>query len=241
MNSTSHWSGSMKAKPVYLVAALLFFASGAASLTWSRLQSQLAQAQLSIATQQYAGVGETLDSLRRSYRLAEVVPVGRETLDEVVADRAGLSYWQRDYGALIPPQGDPMAGAPAGNVRAQSIVANAIFRQRYPAATDQKSRVEALDTAIAAQLTVLRNVPNQASVAYNYEYLVRLRGAASGKNGPPKGGEGGDQGALGHLGGEPQAADPTDFKIHVPLESRELQDQKEGREAGKTAPRERKG
>ena len=41
--------------------------------------------------------------------------------------------------------------------------------------------------------------------------------------------------------GEPQAADPTDLKIHVPLESRELQDQKDGREAGKTAPRQRKG
>ena len=231
----------MNAKPIYLVAALALFALGAACLSWSRMQSRHAQAQLSIATQQYDCVRETLDSLERSYRFAEYLPFGRQTLDEVVADRTGLSYCQRDYSALIPRQGDPMAGVPPGNVRAQSIVANAIFRERYPAAKDQKSRIEVLDTAIAAQLTVLRNVPDEAGVAYNYEYLVRLRGLTAGKNGPPKGGDGGDQGALGHLGGEPQAADPTDFKIHIPLESRELQDQKEGREAGKTAPRERKG
>jgi hypothetical protein len=130
---------------------------------------------------------------------------------------------------------------PGDNLRLQSIVANAVFREKYPAAPDRKSRLEALDAAIAAQLAVLRNSPNGNGVAYNYEYLVRLRGLAASKRDPPKGGAGGDHGALGNLGGEPQAADPTDFKIHVPLDSRELQDQKDGREAGKTAPRERRG
>jgi hypothetical protein len=231
----------MRAKPVYLLVACLLFVAGSACVFWSRIQSMLAQTQLSLVTQQYSGVRETLSELERLHRFAAYLPFGRATLAEIRADQAGLSYWQRDYGALIPQQGDPMAGLPADNVRLQSIVANAIFREKYPAAHDQKSRLEALDAAIAAQLTVLRNVPDQPGVAYNYEYLVRLRGLAAGKGGPPKAGEGGDQGALGHLGGEPQAADPTDFKIHIPLESRELQDQKEGREAGKTAPRERKG
>lgn len=231
----------MKAKPVYLLFACLLFIGGSACVFWSKMQSALAQAQLSLATQDYAGVREALTALERRHRIAVYLPFGSATLAEIRADQAGLSYWQRDYGALIPRQGDPMAGLAADNVRLQSIVANAIFREKYPAAQDQKSRLEALDAAIAAQLTVLRNVPNEAGVAYNYEYLVRLRGLAAGKSGPPKAGEGGDQSALGHLGGEPQAADPADFKIHVPLESRELQDQKEGREAGKTAPHERKG
>jgi hypothetical protein len=179
--------------------------------------------------------------LEREHRFAAWLPAGRTALAQIRADQAELSYWQKDYRALLPQQGDPMAELPADNLRLQAIVANAVFREKYPAAKDQKSRLEALDAAIAAQLSVLRNGPTEAGVAYNYEYLVRLRGLAAARSGPPKGGPGGDHGALGNLGGEPQAADPTDFKIHIPMESRELQDQKEGREAGKNAPRERKG
>lgn len=228
-------------KPAYLLLACLLAFAGGAVMYWSRIQTLLAQTQMSLVTQQYEGVRERLTELERAHRFAAYLPEGTATLAEIRADHAELSYWQKDYRALMPSQGDPMAELPAGNLRLQSIVANAVFRDRYPAAKDQKSRVEALDAAIAAQLFVLRNGPAEPGVAYNYEYLVRLRGLAAGKSGPPKGGEGGDHGALGNLGGEPQAADPTDFKIHIPLESRELQDQKEGREAGKTAPRERKG
>jgi hypothetical protein len=231
----------MRAKPAYLLLACLLFIAGGAGVFWSRMQTQLARSQLSLVTQQYAGVRETLTDLDRLHRFAAYLPSGRATVAEIRADLAELSYWQRDYRALLPQQGDPMAQLPGDNVRLQSIVANAVFRDKYPAARDQKSRLEALDAAIAAQLSVLRNAPQGTGVAYNYEYLVRLRNLAAAKSAPPKGGDGGDQGALGHLGGEPQAADPTDFKIHIPLESRELQDQKEGREAGKTAPRERKG
>jgi len=231
----------MRAKPTYLLLACLLFIAGGAGVFWGRMQLLLAQTRLSLVTQQHAGVRETLTELARLHRFAAYLPSGRATLAEIRADLAELSYWQRDYRALIPQQGDPMADLPKDNLRLQSIVANAVFREKYPAAKDQKSRLEALDAAIAAQLSVLRNSPDGTGVAYNYEYLVRLRGLAAGKSGPPKSGEGSNQGALGHLGGEPQAADPTDFKIHIPLESRELQDQKEGRDAGKTAPRERKG
>jgi len=231
----------MRAKPTYLFLACLLLIAGGAALFWGRFQSQLAQTRLSLVTQQHEGVREALTELAHRHRFAAYLPTGRATLAEIHADLAELSYWQRDYRALLPQQGDPMAELPKDNLRLQSIVANAVFREKYPAAKDQKSRLEALDAAIAAQLAVLRNSPDGSGIAYNYEYLVRLRGLAAGKSGPPKSGEGGDQGALGHLGGEPQAADPTDFKIHIPLESRELQDQKEGREAGKTAPRERKG
>jgi type II secretory pathway component PulJ len=231
----------MRTKPGYLLVAVVLALCGAACLFWSKTQTTLAQTHLALATQRYAGLRETLSALEADYEKFALLPFARTTLAEVRADLAGLSYWQRDYRALLPSQGDPLVGIAPDNVRLQAIIANAVFRDRYLNAEDQKARVEALDAAIAAQLSVLRNVPDQTGVAYNYEYLVRLRGLAAGKNGPPKAGEGGDQGVLGHLGGEPQAADPTDLKIHVPLESRELQDQKDGREAGKTAPRERKG
>lgn len=228
-------------RPIYLLLAFLLSAAGGGAMYWSRIQTQLADTRMSLATQQHAGVREALTRLEHLNRFAAWLPSGRATLAEIRADQAELSYWQKEYRALIPQQGDPMAELPGDNLRLQSIVANAVFREKYPAASNQRSRLEALDAAIAAQLFALRNGPDQAGVAYNYEYLVRLRGLAAGKSGPPKAGEGGDHGALGNLGGEPQAADPTDFKIHIPLESRELQDQKEGREAGKNAPRERKG
>jgi hypothetical protein len=220
--------------------AVLLLAAGSGAMFWGRLQARLAQVEQSLATQRYAGVRASLLEVERWRRIATYLPSGREILAEARARQAELSYWQGEHRALLPAQGDPMAALPADNPRLQSIVANAVFRDRYPPAKNQKERLEALDAAIAAQLAVLRNAPDPV-VAYNYEYLVRLRGLAAARNGPPKGGPGGDHGALGHLGGEPQAADPTDFKIHIPMESRELQDQKEGREAGKTAPRERKG
>jgi hypothetical protein len=228
-------------KPIYLFLACVLSVAGGAMLYWSRVQSRVAETQLALVTQQHERVHESLTELERTQRFAAYLPSGRSTLAEIRADRAELGYWRKDYRALLPSQGDPMAELPADNPRLQAIVANAVFREKYPAATDQRSRLEALDAAIAAQLSALRNTPDAAGVAYNYEYLVRLRGVAAGKGGPPKAGEGGDHGALGNLGGEPQAADPTDFKIHIPMESKELQDQKEGREAGKNAPRERKG
>jgi len=231
----------MRTRPIYLFLACLLFIAGGAAVFWGRTQTTFAQAQLSLVTQQYTDARDTLTRLAGLERFIAFLPAGRETLAQIQADQAELGYWQRDYRSLLPAQGDPMASLPNDNPRLQSIVANAVFREKYPAARDQKSRLEALDAAIAAQLSVLRNVPDGAGVAYNYEYLVRLRSLAAAKSGPPKGGEGGDHGALGNLGGEPQAADPTEFEIHIPLDSRELQDQKDGREAGKTAPRERKG
>jgi hypothetical protein len=231
----------MSARPLYLLFAILLAAAGLAAATWGRVQARLAQTELSMATQQYARADEELRGLEWLQRFASYLPAGREVLAEIRSRQAEIRYWQGDYRALVPAQGDPMAGLPADNLRLQALVANAVFRERYPPAKDQAARLEALDAAIAAQLTVLRNSPGDSGVAYNYEYLVRLRAVAAAKSGPPKAGPGGDHGALGNLGGEPQAADPTDFKIHIPLESRELQDQKEGREAGKTAPRPRQG
>ena len=99
----------------------------------------------------------------------------------------------------------------------------------------------ALDEGISAYLTVLRGAPESETAAYNYEYLVRLRAALeSGDRTYEETTEEGD-GWLGREGGPPRERDESiDFKIYIPLQSEEL-DQEEGGGAGKDQPRRRRG
>jgi hypothetical protein len=103
--------------------------------------------------------------------------------------------------------------------------------------------MQALDAGIAAQLAVLKNSSRNEDAAFNYEYLLKLRAAVALKPGAGKAAEeeGDEKTTHGQPGGAPRKSDPTDFKIHIPLEAKEFENQAEGQQAGKMAERERKG
>jgi hypothetical protein len=216
-----------------------------AGASWSMhvLERDLAEAKRRIATLDYEGVGATLDRVEKYYERASHVPwVGMGMANDIRARKAALSYWQRDYASIVPAVADPMTAVPPENTALQFIVANAIYRMERAQVKDQPTLLKALDAGIGAQLVVLRNSERSEDAAYNYEYLIRSRAAAIAKPGQPKqGDEGTEKSTHGQPGGAPRDSEESDFKIHIPLESKEFQDQKEGEQAGKTVARPRRG
>jgi len=228
----------------YGVTALLLAGLGTAALAWGRVERQMAQAEQQIATLDYSGVHEVLGQAERFYEYVGHVPfIGASALNEVRARKAAVHYWQHDYGAIVPTQADPIGALPPENVDLQFIVANAVFRHGRSQANTPASAIQAIDAGIAAQLAVLKNSSRNEDAAFNYEYLLRLRAAVALKPnaGQASDEEGTEKTTHGQPGGAPRQSDPTDFKIHIPLEAKEFENQAEGQQAGKAAVRERRG
>ena len=227
-----------------LFTATLLTALGFACLAWGKLEAQLAEVAERHATLDYTGTDAVLTRAERFSDYASHVPFfGKASLNDVVAQKAAANYWRRDYGALIPAQGDPIGALPPDNIELQAIVANAVYRRADSQAADLPARLQAIDSGIAAQLAVLRNSTRNEDAAFNYEYLLKLRAALTALKAVPRDGEeGGEEKTThGQPGGEPQETKPNQYKIHTPLESKEFQDQKAGEQAGKTVERQRKG
>jgi hypothetical protein len=226
-----------------LLVALLA-ALGTAALLWGRIERELAHAEEGMATLDYTDMQQTLERAERFYENVSLVPfVGSAALNEVRARRAAVHYWRRNYAAIVPPRADPIGSVPAENAELQFIVANAVFRQGRAAAKTPAGVLQALDQGIAAQLAVLKNSARNEDAAFNYEYLLRLRAAVAVN---PDAGLGSDEAGdekttHGQPGGAPKQSDPSDFKIHIPLEAKEFENEAEGQQAGKAAARDRRG
>ena len=203
------------------------------------LERDVAQAQANITTMNYDGVEETFDKAERYYEYGSHLPwVGNGPLNEIRARRASMHYWQKSYSTVIPQQTDPVGAVPADNSALQVIVANAVSA-RARRSPGQGATMQALDAGINAYQAVLKNTTRQEDAAFNYEYLIRLRDEVD--KGKRKPGPGdlvmkGPDGAS----GAPPTLDSTmsDFKIYIPLDSQERQDQGV---AGKAAGIKRKG
>jgi hypothetical protein len=125
-------------------------------------------------------------------------------------------------------------------VELQLVVANASFRVKQTEFKDRASTVKALEEAAAGYLTVLKNNSWHPDAAYNYEYLVRLRDAAAkGSQPPPPPQKNEEESDLGESGAPTPATSQQGFEIYIPLEQGEKNPT--GGDAGKSAPKERKG
>jgi hypothetical protein len=229
----------MKGITGYLVAAVVLALVGVAFLTAGNLERDLASAQEDLATLKYGGAEATFDTAERYFEYASHLPwVGNAPLNEVRARKAALHYWQQQYAAVLPQETDPVGAVPPDNLDLQLVVANAVYRAGMTQAKDRQGTLQALDAGISAYLTVLKNTSHDPDAAYNYEYLIRLRDEIDKgrRKGPGELAMRGPQGAE----GAPPTIESTlsDFKIYIPLESEERQDQGV---AGKAAPMKRKG
>jgi len=217
---------------------------GALCLGASRLDRRMAQAEESLLTADYDSADASLSVIERYYQLASRVPwVGERPVSAIRARRAAVNYWQRKYSAVAPiGVADPLAEVAVNNLPLQLIVADAVYRNGQTRAKDRATMIEALEGAIDAYHTVLRNVrrPEEAAsaaeAAYNYEFVVRLRNdIISGRRRvlPPTRKER-------EFGSEGNPEDPTfenQFKEYIPLEKNERQDSN----PGKVPPPVRKG
>jgi hypothetical protein len=226
----------MKNTVLLLVVAVLLTLAGFGLVSVSRVERHMADAQQSMSTFQYPAASENLDAAEEYLGYGRLTSLGADTAAEIRARRAALQYWQQEYGALLPAQGEPVAAVDETNVELQLVVANAAYRVGRTKWEDRDSTLQALDEAAGSYLTVLKNTTWHPDAAFNYEYIVRLRNdIAKGRKPLPERpstdlGEAGDPAPDTKLGG---------FQIYVPLQSGERAPS--GGEAGQGAPRPRKG
>jgi len=230
----------MKAMAGYLIGAVVLALAGWASLTASRLDRDLAQSDLDFAARRYDPSAAVFDRAERYFEYASRLPwVGNGPLNDVRARRGAAQYWQRDYAALVPKESDPVAAISADNIELQRLVANAVYRMGQVQSTDKEKTLAAIDASLNAYMSVMRSAPGLQDVAYNYEYLVRLRDEVD-RGRRRSGSEAGEESPNGRGGGPaPEQGNANEFKIYIPLESDELQEGSGA--AGKAAPTERKG
>ena len=219
----------MKGITGYVFGAVALMLLGVVCLTVSRIERQVADAQQSVATLQYDGVEEALDNVERYLEYGSRLPwVGNGPLNRVRARRAALHYWQRQYGSIVPQEGDPVGVVAADNIELQLVVANAVYRTGQAKATDRATYLEAVKTGIGAYLTVLRNATRHETAAYNYEYLVRLRDDIEKRRVTPDLSEDGKEDPFGEEGGPPQEGPLRQFKVLVPLDTDDTGDPGKG-------------
>lgn len=229
----------MRAIAGYVLAAVVLALVGAVCLGAGLLDRDLTRAQQSLIALKYDEPDQTFATAERYFEYGSRLPwIGAGPLNDVRARRAALRYWQRQYGAIIPQQDDPVSSVPADNIELQLVVANAAYRAGQAVAKDRQTILQALEVGIQAYDTVLKNAARQEDAAYNYEYLVRLRdeilkGRRKQLTDPevnqPHGRAGGPP---------PESPDASQFKIYIPLESEERE--KAG-DAGRAAPIRRRG
>ena len=230
----------MKGISGLLAAAVLLALLGAALAKLSFLERDMAQAQANVTMQTYDGVEETFATAERYYEYGSHLPwIGNGPVNEVRARRASMRYWQKSYGEVIPQQTDPIGAVPADNTALQLIVANAVYRTGQGQSKDKATTMQALDAGINAYQAVLKNTANQEDAAFNYEYLVRLRDEVDKGKRKPGAGDIVMKGPDGASGAPPTLENTmSDFKIYIPLDSQERQDQGV---AGKAGAAKRKG
>jgi hypothetical protein len=229
----------MKTIAGYLLGSVVLALVAAVCLAAGLLDRDMAHAEQSLMAMKYDEPDQTLATAERYFEYGSRLPwIGAGPLNDVRARRAALQYWQRQYGAIVPQQDDPVSSVPADNIELQLIVANATYRAGQAVAKDRQTILQALDAGIQAYDTVLKNAARQEDAAHNYEYLVRLRdeilkGRRKQLTDPevnqPHGRAGGPP---------PESPDASQFKIYIPLESEERE--KAG-DAGRAAPIRRRG
>jgi hypothetical protein len=226
-----------------VVAAVVLVLLGAACLGASRLDRRMEGAQHALLVADYDAADAALQDVERYYGYARRLPwVGDGPLNDVRARRAAIKYWQHQYGALVPAERtDPVADIEADNLPLQIVVADSVYRDTQTRAKDRATLLRMLDSSIAAYRTVLANAWRSADTshgevaAYNYEYVVRLRGqVAKGRRGLPSPA---DDRTFGAEGKPEDPAFENEFKRYIPLEKEE----RENGNPGKVPPAARKG
>ena len=230
----------MKGITAYIVFAIALALLGAGLLVAANLDRDLATAAEHVVAQKYGDVEPAYETAEKYYDYASHIPgVGAGPANDIRAKHATLHYWQKDYAAVIPQQTDPVGSVPADNSDLQLVVANAVYRIAQSKMKDKETTLAGLDQGILSYVTVLKNSPKNEDAAFNFELLVRLRDEldkGKRKPGPAEMVMKGPDGAA----GAPPTIDSSmsDFKIYIPLESQERQDQGV---AGKAAAGKRKG
>lgn len=167
----------------FVIAAALF-AAGLACWSEAAVSLRVAEAREHLATLRY----DTRDELTGTMSVTERLPgrVGSLGLN-IRRHDATIHYWTARYDEMTAPAGTTNAAQIDPELLLMS--ANAAFRagQKEIEGDDRQAAVTRLDAVLQSYSTVLKAVPRYPDVAYNYEFVARVRDAvANGRPLPPR-------------------------------------------------------
>jgi hypothetical protein len=142
---------------------------------------------------------------------------------EAAAHRARIRYWQGDYAQLLEDYDGFTSTDATSNVGVQLTLANAVYRIGQHPDGNRAVALDALDLAIGRYLQLVQTSDGRRDVAFNYEFLVRLRNEiAAGSEWTPQPLEY----PLGQEGQQPMDSDTEieDLQIFVPMEHNEREE-----------------
>ena len=208
------------------IIALLLVAAGAILWRSSEMERRLAAAERDLVTLRYNAAGE--GAKQPGGRLAALMPGAGRTSGDAKAVETTAAYWQGNYEAV------------ADNAEAKLLAANAGYRNMRKAGGSWQAVVGRMDTLVKQYAEILRDDPNNAEAAFNYEYIVRLRQVIAARKQPVAPVDATDSGLTihGFAGAPPEEADMKKFKMIVPMRPDE---RLEAEKAGKGTTKVKKG
>lgn len=217
----------MKSVAAYLVTVIVLVAVGGLLWTASKREARLAAAEYRLVTLRYETAA---DELAAATAPSILDPVLRRISPAADGERAAASYWLGDLEPLTTSE-DPAE---------RLLATNADYRALRLSGGPWQGVVTRLDAIAKRYADILRAAPTNEDAAYNYEFIIRLRGSIVGAKQPLPGGPYSFEGVTPHgIGGAPpEDSDAKKFKMIVPMLPDERQ---EAEEAGRAARKVRKG
>ena len=208
-----------------LIIVILLVVAGAVLWRASEHERRLAAAERDLVTLKYADAAAA--AAQPGGRLADLMPFSSaKTEQKSLATTAG--YWSGDYDKATE------------NPDAKLLAANAAFRKAREQGGSWQAVVGRLDSVVKQYAEILRDNPNNAEAAYNYEYVVRLRAVLAQRKQPVPPFDNRANGLTIHgmEGAPPEEAEMKKFKMIVPMRPDE---RLEAEKAGKGTTKVRKG
>ena len=101
--------------------------------------------------------------------------LGQQAKAEIEATRGAIRYWRGDYSSLLADYANATDPRLRENVALRLTVANAAYRAGQREKATPAEMLNSLDQAIGLYERLLQDAGGPTDVAFNYEFLVRLR------------------------------------------------------------------
>jgi hypothetical protein len=214
---SSSWFGQILIVGVLLVAGAIMWRT-------SEAEQRLAAAERDLVTLRYENAA---NQAQGPGRIANLLPGSGRLTAEANAIDAAAAYWRGDYAAVT------------SDVDAKLLAANAAYRTLRKEGGTWQAVVGKLDTVVKSYAEILREQPDNAEAAFNYEYTVRLRAVLAARKQPVAPFDATNTLTLhGFAGAPPEESDMKKFKMIVPMRPDE---RLEAEKAGKGTTKVRKG
>ncbi len=237
----------------YLAIGIVCWLLAGVSAIYGFFEWKMAKAVESSVVFDFESPGKIYGELERRFAYLNKIPyVFDQWHKEIAIKNAEIEYWKQDYLSLTMSDDKLAEQIP----QVSFIRANAEYRS-IETEKNRKLVIEGLERAINGYLQTIKDESGHFDVAFNYEYLFRLRnetakskklplslksqadnkkdGSGQQESQPGKG-----EGMHGKEGSQVTDSAETKIKIHIPLESDEAKE-KGGKEAGKGDAQRKKG